>query len=167
MAALRKLKSAVDFLLKWACTILLGIMAVLVVYKVFARQILRNPSVMAEAISQYMFVWMVLLGGAYMFGLREHLNVTVIKDKFSPFINMIVEILIHLTLLVFATTVTINGGMVYVTNQMGTLDAALQIPFGYIVSVLPISGVVMTFYSLYNCALAVEEYALTKKQGLT
>lgn len=162
MKALSKIKNAVDFVLKWFCIILLGIMSVLVVYQVFARQVLNSPAMITEIATQYMFVWLVMLGGAYVFGLREHISVTILKDRYSPFVNMLVEILIHLTLLALAAAVTISGGLRHTIAQMGTLDAALQIPFGYINSAVPISGVVIIFYSVYNCFLAVSEYKATQ-----
>ena len=152
------IKNIIDLVLKWVCIALLAVMTVLVVYQVFARQVLRAPAIVTEIASQYMFVWLVFLGGSYLFGLREHIAVTILKDKYPPIINMVVEILIHLALLVFSATVLINGGTLYTINQMGTLDAALQIPFGIISSVLPISGYLIMFYSVYNMLLAIKEY---------
>lgn len=163
MQAFRAVKNAVDFILKWFCILLLGVMTILVIYQVFARQVLQMPSPVTEILSQYMFVWLVMLGGAYVFGLREHLNLTLLKDKFSPLLNMFVEILIYLTLLAFAVGVNLYGGIPHTRIQMGTLDSALQIPFGLIFSVIPIGGGLIVFYSIYNCALAIYEYASGKK----
>ena len=164
MKVLTDIKNIIDFIIKWFSIGLLGIMTILVIYQVIARQILESPSVITEAASQNMFVWLVILGGSYMFGLREHLDVTVLKDKYSPFVLMVMEIFIHVVLFGFAVTVMINGGLIYMSNQMGTVDAALQIPLGLIRSVVPISGFIITFYSIYNCILAVTEFKLEKNE---
>jgi len=158
-------KRGVDFVLKWFCTILLAVMAVMVTYQVFVRQVLNSPSPTSEIASQYMFVWLVMLGGVYMFGLREHISVTILKDKYSPFTNLIAEIVIHLTLIAFAAAVTLYGGIRYTMNQFGTLDAALQISMGYINMSIPISGALMVFYGIYNICLAVQEYKAQIKEG--
>ena len=162
MRVLTSIKNIIDSVIKWFSIGILGIMTILVIYQVFARQILGSPSVITEAASQNMFVWLVILGGSYMFGLREHLDVTVLKDKYSPFVLMVMEIIIHVVLLGFATTVMIRGGWIYSSNQMGTVDAALQIPLGLIRSVIPISGFIITFYSVYNCILAINEFKVEK-----
>lgn len=162
MKVLTGIKQFIDSVIKWFSIGLLALMTVLVIYQVFARQILGAPSVISEAASQNMFVWLVILGGSYMFGLREHLDITILKDKYSPLVLMLMEILIHATLLVFALTVMINGGFIYASNQMGTVDAALQIPLGVIRSVIPIAGVITTFYAVYNCILAISEFKTGK-----
>ena len=170
MSIFTALKRAVDFVLKWFCIILLAVMTVLVIYQVFARQVLNAPNPITEITSQYMFVWLVMLGGAYMFGLREHLSVTLLKDKFSPFVNMLVEILVHASLFAFAAAVSVSGGLRHAITQMGTLDAALQIPFGVINIVVPISGGIIMFYSVYNVCLAISEFktaAPTSSEGET
>ena len=43
-------------------------------------------------------------------------------------------------------------------NQMGTVDAALQIPVGVIYIAVPFCGVITLFYAVYNCFVAVQEY---------
>ena len=162
MLAFNAVKQAVDFVLRWFCIGLLAIMTVLVVYQVFARQVLNSPSPITEIASQYMFVWLVMLGGAFMFGAREHISITLLKDKYSPFVNMWVEIMIHAVLFAFALTITINGGVRFTITQFGTLDAALQIPMGLINMVVPICGALLMFYSVYNVCLAVQEYKTGK-----
>lgn len=158
MQIFRNVKKVVDFVISWFCIILLAIMTFLVSYQVVTRFVFNNPSAISEILAQYMFVWLVMLGSAYVFGLREHLSITLLKDKMPPVLNMVVEVLIAALLIAFALGVTLKGGMANTILQMGATDASLLIPMGIIYSVIPISGVFMIFYSVFNIALAVEEY---------
>lgn len=158
MDSLKKLKQYIDKFVEFICIVLMGIMTCLVVYQVLTRKIFNSPSTISESLSQYLFVWMVMLGSAYVFGLREHLSITLIKDKLSPRWNMVVEILISVTLILFSIYLLLYGGMKQTISQMRTLDAALQIPMGVIYSVIPVTGLFMLFYAGYNIALAISDY---------
>lgn len=158
MSVLKSIKFFVDKAVEWVCIILLAVMTCLVTYQVVTRFVFENPSAISEITAQYLFVWMVMLGSAYVFGLREHLSITLLKDKLSPMLNMLVEWLISLLLITFSVAIMLYGGVENTIVQMGTLDAALQIPMGVIYSVIPISAIIMIFYAIYNMALAMDEY---------
>ena len=158
MHAFTAVKRVVDKIIEWLCIAILGIMTVLVTYQVITRFIFDSPSRISEVLSQYLFVWMVMYGSAYVFGLREHLDITVLKDKMPPIGLLIVEILANVTLMVFALGVMLYGGGMVTGQQMLTMDAGLQIPMGVIYSSIPICGGFMLFYGVYNIALAFQEY---------
>lgn len=158
MRALATAKKVVDTFMEWCCIVLLAVMTCLVTWQVFTRYVLHDPSAVSETLAQYLFVWMVMFGSSYVFGLREHLSITVLKDKFPPLANMITEFLIDLVLIAFAVAVCLMGGLQSSKIQMGTTDAALHIPMGIIYSAIPICGAAMLFYALYNMVQAVDEY---------
>lgn len=160
MQALTTVKRGVDRVIEWLCILILAVMTVLVTYQVITRYFFDKPSAISEITAQYLFVWMVMYGSAYVFGLREHLDITVLKDKMPPVGRLIVELLINLVLVLFAGVVLLLGGYAVTTQQMGTTDAALQIPMGVIYSAIPICGVFILFYAVYNTVLAVQEYRM-------
>ncbi len=158
MQAFTSVKRVVDKIMEFLCIVILGIMTVLVVYQVITRKVFNSPSAYSEAISQYLFVWMIMYGSAYIFGMKEHLDITVLKDKLHGTALMVVEILTNICLVLFALVVLTYGGYVIAAQQMATTDAALGIPMGVIYSAIPISGVFTLFYAVYNCFLAVDDY---------
>jgi len=158
MEGLTQIKKVVDLVIQWCCIIILGIMTVLVTFQVITRYFFNSPSAISENSAQYLFVWMIMFGSAYVFGLQEHLSITVLKDKMAPLTNLIVDILINILLFVFAMAVCTIGGYNGAMNQMGTVDAALRIPMGVIYIAIPICGVVMLFYAVYNICLCVHTY---------
>ncbi len=158
MRILTCVKQVLDFVISWVCIAMLAVMTVLVSYQVVTRFVFNNPSAVSEILAQYLFVWIVMLGSAYVFGLREHLSITILKDKMPPLLNMLTEILIAITLIAFAYGVCMKGGWGNTVLQMGATDASLGIPMGVIYAVIPISGAFMVFYAIYNIVLAVQEY---------
>jgi TRAP-type C4-dicarboxylate transport system permease small subunit len=157
MEAFTKVKKIVDVIMNWFCIALLMVMTVLVTYQVITRYFFNKPSAISEITAQYMFVWMVMFGSALVFGERGHLEITAIKDKLKPTAYMIVEILSNITLIAFSLGVCIIGGWNIAMQQMGTLDAALQISMGLIYISIPVCGLFMVFYAIYNMCLAVKE----------
>lgn len=165
MEAFTKFKNMVDRAMEGVCVLILFIMTCLVTYQVITRFVFNNPSAVSEIMAQYLFVWLVMLGSTYVFGLREHLSITLLKDKMPPTMNCIVEILICILLIAFAGGVCLYGGYENTSVQMGSTDASLKIPMGVIYSVIPISGAVMCFYAVYNIFLALDEYKKLKGDG--
>ncbi|BDF66780.1 TRAP transporter small permease [Pseudoflavonifractor phocaeensis] len=163
MQAFTAVKRGVDKVIEWLCIIILAVMTVLVTYQVVTRYFFSKPSAISETLAQYLFVWMIMYGSAYVFGLREHLDITTIKDKLHGVPLLVVELLINVVLILFAAVVLMYGGQAVTAQQMGTMDAALQIPMGVIYSAIPISGVFILFYAIYNIFLAFHNY----KSGVT
>lgn len=128
MQAFTAVKRGVDKVIEWLCIIILAVMTVLVTYQVVTRYFFSKPSAISETLAQYLFVWMIMYGSAYVFGLREHLDITTIKDKLHGVPLLVVELLINVVLILFAAVVLMYGGQAVTAQQMGTMDAALQIP---------------------------------------
>ena len=158
MSKFKSVKKVVDKIMDWLLIIMLAIMTILVTYQVITRYVFKSPSAVSEAIAQYMFVWLVMFGSALVFGDREHLEISVLKDKMSPKPRFIVEVLINFSLILFSIAVCIYGGIIGVFRQISTLDAALGISTGVIYISIPLCGIIMVFYAVYNIFLGYEEY---------
>lgn len=144
------IKRLLDTILAWVCVFLLSLMTVFVTYQVIVRYFFNSPNAYTEVISKYMFVWMIMYGSAYVFGLREHMNIAFVRDKMPTKIRIIVEMISELIIALFAAGVLIYGGFKQMSDQMVQLDAALQIPIGVIYSAIPISSCFIIFYFLFN-----------------
>ena len=165
MQTFTKVKKMVDKIMNWLCIGIMAIMTILVVYQVVVNW-LGNPSGITERTSQYLFVYVVMFGTALVFGENGHLEITTIKDKLGPKAYMIVVVLANITLVVFSVAVLLYGGAQYVINQWGVVDAALQISMGLICISLPICGVIMIFYGIYNIAVAIQDGKAGRRPGV-
>lgn len=163
MKVLQGIKSVLDKILEIISTIILGIMTVLVVYQVITRYVFNAPSAISEILSQYLFVWMIMFGSAYVYGSREHLTIDILKDKFNAKTNMVVEILANITLFAFIVLVCAWGGYLYTMKSAPQVDPQLGVSKAILYSSLPISAVITLFYSVYNCIMAVVNYKSDKR----
>jgi TRAP-type C4-dicarboxylate transport system permease small subunit len=163
--AMDSIKRIFDNVLAWVCVILLSLMTIFVTYQVIVRYFFNNPNAYTEVLSKYMFVWLIMYGSAYVFGLREHMNIAVVRDKMPTKVRIIVEMISELVIVLFALGVLIYGGFKQMSDQMVQLDAALQIPIGIIYSAVPISSCFIVFYFFYNEVKLVKELKASSAKG--
>lgn len=158
MKVLNVIKKIFDKMLEILGTATLAIMTILVVYQVITRYVFNHPSGFSETTAQYLFVWMIMFGSAYVYGSKEHLEIDIIKDKLSPKANMIVEIITNVCLFAFIFIVCVYGGWKYTMGQKIQIDPTLHISMAILYISVPFTGVITLFYSVYNSVLAVFNY---------
>lgn len=158
MKTLDKIKLVLDKILEVLGTFTLGVMSVLVVYQVVTRKVFNAPSAFSEALSQYLFVWMIMFGSAYVYGSLEHLTIDILKDKFPPKTNMVVELVTNVCLFVFILLICVYGGWKYTASQIARIDPSLHISMAILYVSVPFTGAITLFYAIYNCARSVKNY---------
>lgn len=165
MKALDAIKNVLNKILEILGTVTLGIMTVLVVYQVITRYVFNAPSPFSEALSQYLFVWMIMFGSAYVYGSREHLTIDLLKDKFSPKLNMIVEVIANICLFAFILLVCVYGGWKYTASQVNRIDPSLHISMAILYTSVPFTGVITLYYAVYNCISSIRDYQQGKREN--
>lgn len=165
MKALDAIKNVLNKILEILGTVTLGIMTILVVYQVITRYVFNAPSPFSEALSQYLFVWMIMFGSAYVYGSREHLTIDLLKDKFSPKLNMIVEVIANICLFAFILLVCVYGGWKYTASQVNRIDPSLHISMAILYTSVPFTGVITLYYAVYNCISSIRDYQQGKRES--
>lgn len=165
MKALGKIKFVIDKFSEIVCVLILALMTCMVSYQVFARFILHNPNAITQTLSQYLFVWLIMFGSAYVFGVREHLTIDLLRDKFSPKMELVTEIACNIVLAIFILLVCIYGGWNYTRGQVLSIDPALLISKSILYISQPITGVFTLFYCVYNTLLAFGKYKGTVEEN--
>lgn len=143
-------KKIINKIVEWFSIGLIVVMVLLVLWQIVARYVLNDPSSFSEALTRYMFVWLVLVTSTYAFGTREHMCISVIKNKLKEKPKTIVNILIEVITIIFAVGILVFGGTIISSMQMVQLDSSLHIPMGIIYSIIPVCGVLIIFYSICN-----------------
>lgn len=120
-----------------------------VLWQVFTRFVLGDPSSFTEELARYFLIWVGVLGAGWAVGDRAHLALELLPEKLEGRAYEWLGIVIEACVVVFAVAVMIVGGLrlVYVQLVLGQMSASLGVPVGLIYSVLPLSGAVMTFYA--------------------
>ncbi len=158
---MNRLRHLVDRALEFLLATLMAGMVIAVLWQVFTRFVLRDPSSMTEELVRFGLIWLGLLGAAYGFGKRYHLAIDLLHRRSSKTAQRRLDLVTHLSVIVFAFWVLIVGGfrLVDLTLAMGQTSAALEIERGYIYLALPISGLAMIFYSVMSMLEALRGHA--------
>ncbi len=147
---LSNIKTKLDIILKWLLVFIMAAMTLNVLWQVFSRFILQNPSSITEELARYMLIWLGILGASYVSGQKMHLAIDLLSAKLKGKNKAILEIIIQVLIFLFSLFVMVIGGfrLVQITLTLNQISAALQIPLGYVYTVIPISGIIMMFYSV-------------------
>jgi AcrR family transcriptional regulator len=88
----------------------------------------------------------------------------ILKDKFPPRMNMIVEVITNICLFAFVLLICVIGGYLYTTGQVKQIDAALHISKAIMYASVPFTGVITMYYAIYNCVHSVRNYREGKRK---
>lgn len=147
----------IDKAVEWFSIALVIVMVLLVLWQVIARYLLNSPSSFSEALTRYLFVWLVLITSTYAFGSREHMYISALNDRLRGKIRTVVNILIEVLTILFAACVMVFGGSIITRMQMVSLDSSLHIPMGVVYAVIPVCGVITVFYCICNILEELEK----------
>jgi TRAP-type C4-dicarboxylate transport system permease small subunit len=125
-------------------------LVICVVWQVFSRYVLGAPSTMTDEIARFSMIWVGLLGAAYGVGAQSHLSIDLLTMNLKGKKKAIHVIFVNLCVLLFAGGVLIWGGGLLVSKvyATGQVSPAMQVPMAYVYGVLPLSGLIMSYYSL-------------------
>ncbi|MCY4159305.1 MAG: TRAP transporter small permease [Bacteroidetes bacterium] len=123
-----------------------------VLWQVFTRFILGNPSSWTEELARYLMIWVGLIGAAYAAGRRMHLSVDLLPNALSGNRATTLRIVIESFVLLFAVTALFAGGirLVWVMLTLGQTSASLQLPLGYVYLAVPLSGLFIAWYAILD-----------------
>ncbi len=132
--------------------VVFGLLVVDVLGQVISRKLLGQSFTFTEELARYSLIWLAILGAAYLNGQREHLAMDYWLNKLPPDARVRRLRTIELIMAGFALIVMVIGGgnLVYTTLRLGQTSPALDIPLGIVYAIVPFSGLLVIFYSLYN-----------------
>ena len=140
----------VDKLLVYFTVSLSVLLVFCVIWQVISRYVIGIPSTFTDEMARFLFMWVGLIGAAYTTGQKKHLAIDLLTLKLQGTRKLISEITILILMLTFSMLIMIygGGGLMLKTLSTGQVSPALGIEMGYVYLVLPLSGVIMTFYCL-------------------
>ncbi|MBN1788370.1 MAG: TRAP transporter small permease [Sedimentisphaerales bacterium] len=146
---LKSVKKILDRSLELLIMVVVAILVVDVLWQVFTRFILKDPSTWSEELAVFMLIWVSLLGGAVALSRGAHLGIDYFVGKLSPIKRLYTEVFVFLCILLFSFCVMILGGMdlVVTTLHLEQVSPALGVKIGYVYLAVPISGFFLVLYS--------------------
>ena len=147
-----KTKAIIDRILEYFLIAIMAALVLDVLWQVISRYLVRSPSSFTDELARFLLIWVGILGAAYATGQKLHLAIDVLINKFQPRSRTVIEYLIHTSIAIFALLVMVIGGvnLINILLKSGNISPALSIPIGYIYAVIPVSGILIIYYALYE-----------------
>lgn len=150
-----RVRQVVDRVLSITLVVIMAALVLDVLWQVFTRFVLRNPSSYTEELARYLMIWVGLLGAAYAAGKHMHLSVDLLRLEGR--LQLAHTLVVYGFTVLFAIGALVVGGgrLVWTMLYLGQTSAALAIPLGYLYLAVPISGLLITFYAAYDISEAL------------
>lgn len=148
--SLKKIEELVNTILEWLLISLMAANVLNVLWQVFTRFVLKSPSPFTEELARFLLIWVGLLGAGYAAGKKRHLAIDFFVNRLEARARWTAGLLVQFCVFVFAFLVMVVGGirLVAITFALNQISAALRIKLGFVYLVLPVSGVLLLFYSV-------------------
>ncbi len=149
---MEKLYQNINRIIEYVLILIFALLVVDVLWQVFGRYVLKTSFSFTEEFARFALIWLSILGAAYLNGKREHLSMDFLLRKLSPNKLKIRMQIIEIAMFLFALVVMVIGGgnLVFTTLDLGQVSPAMHVSLGHVYAIVPISGLLIMFYSAYN-----------------
>lgn len=143
---MEKIKKIIDKVILTFSSVVLLLLVLAVSWQVVSRYVLNSPSSFTDEFARFSLIWIGMLGAAYAFGCNAHLAIDMLVTKVQGKVLKVVKIVICLLVIGFLISVMVIGGGILTMNTLTQISPALEIPMGYVYSILPFTGILNTCY---------------------
>lgn len=129
-----------------------GLLVMDVLWQVFGRYVLNQSFSFTEEFARFALIWLTILGAAYLNGQKAHLSMDFWLNKLPEKQQVQRRKIIEFLMFAFALIVLVIGGgnLVYTTLRLGQVSPAMHVSLGFVYAIVPLSGFIIMFFSLYN-----------------
>ncbi len=161
-----KLRGGIEKVLNVIISVMLAGMVIIVFSNVIARYFLNAALAWSDEVSRFMFIWLVFIGAVVAYMKNDHLGLDILI-KYLPRKASQVLVLIADLLVLFALAVLLKGGMDMTLDSFasGWVSSAVQLPYGYIYMVGPISAFFLILEGLLKTATDAKAVFTVQKGG--
>lgn len=146
------MRQMIDKYLGYLLIFLMVLITLDVLWGVFTRYALGSQASWSEELARFLLIWIGILGAAYAAGQRMHLAIDLLQLRLDQRGRRYLLKIIAGLVLFFAIGVMVIGGgqLVYLTFILEQRSAALQLPMGLVYGVIPLSGLLISYYKLQD-----------------
>ncbi len=144
------LTHTLEKILEVVCAVLMALMVIDVTWQVLSRFVLSTPSSFSEELARFLLLWIGFLGAAYAYRKFAHLGLDILTANLKGTAKFVAERFSDSVTFLFSAIIMVYGGVkiMNLTLELNQLSAALQIPIGYIYSVIPLSGLLICIFAV-------------------
>ena len=142
------IRQKIDTFIATLLSFIMGLMVVNVLWQVFTRFIMSNPSSFTDELARYLMIWVGVLGAAYVSGKNMHVAIDVLSNRLTEKKQKKLSLFVHGIVILFSLLVLVIGGarLVYITAVLNQNSPALHIPLAIVYAIIPISGLLIIYY---------------------
>ena len=123
-------------------------LVLVVTAQVISRYVFNNSLTWSEELAKYITCYIIFLTTGYVLGTDQHVRIDLLYNKMSPGLRFVMDKLFVLCYLFFAFIV-IKYGIAYLeVGRLRTASSMTWIRMDWMYLCVPISGVIMVFYSV-------------------
>ena len=137
---MKKLDKILDLVMRFVMAVAMFALLAGGTWQIVSRWILKDPSTFTDEFLRYVLIWASMIGSAYCFYKDEHLALDLVKDRVKGKVKIALTIFIEAAILFFVCYVFIYGGLKLSMNALN-ISSVMHLPFTFLYSILPISGV--------------------------
>ena len=144
------LRKRIDKILGRTLVVIMAIMVVNVLWQVFTRYVIGNPSSFTDELARYLMIWIGILGAAFVAGKNMHVAIDILPSRASLKTQTRLKTIVTILIILFVIFAFVVGGsrLVYISYILGQQSPALQIPLAVVYLIIPISGCLIIFYKV-------------------
>mgnify|MGYP003700946011 CR=1 FL=1 len=145
-----KARKTIDRILGNLLALIMGVMAMNVLWQVFSRYFLGAPSSFTDELSRYLMIWIGILGAAYVSGKNGHVAIDIIPSRLPQKARKKMRFLVRICIVLFCLSAMVVGGarLVYITYVLNQYSPALRVPLALVYAIIPLSGGLIIYYKL-------------------
>jgi TRAP-type C4-dicarboxylate transport system permease small subunit len=151
---MKSLLASIDRALQWALVALMSSMVLAVTWQVVSRYLLSSSSSWTEEVARFLLIWIGMLGAAWAFRSRMHIGLDLLPKKLQGASARNLRWLTQGIIMLFALAVLVIGGgkLVLLTWELRQYSAVLGLPISVVYAVIPLTGLLITLYSIGTLA---------------
>ncbi|WP_228238408.1 TRAP transporter small permease [Allomuricauda sp. M10] len=145
-------KKILDSILAHLLVLLMGLMVLNVLWQVFSRYVLGQPSAFTDELARFLMIWLGLLGAAFVSGKTGHVAIDVLAKRASAKNQKWLKRAVSGSIILFCLAAMVTGGgwLVFTTYELKQLSPALGLPLAYVYIVIPLSGLIVVYYKFFD-----------------
>lgn len=129
---------------EWILIIAVIILVLIVFAQVITRYFINYSFGWSEEIARYLLIWVAWISVSYSIRRQEHLRIEFLKNRFSPFIQKYIELVVLILWFLFALFIAVEGTEVIMKIQStGQTSPAVGLPVWIAYLAIPIGGFLM------------------------
>jgi TRAP-type C4-dicarboxylate transport system permease small subunit len=135
------LSFGIDKTIGWACIAFGMLMTVSTLVGILFRYVMTNPLPWTEELARYTMIWMGLMAISMGVKRESHLGLNIIVNLLPEMLQTLLKMISRILMGLFLYILMVYGGKMAMNGMHQTMPA-LQIPMGYVLIAVPLSGLI-------------------------